>query len=148
MKEWQQKVLDQFCQSEHFCSDLFILDNGLNNQLWTVHPFAPKSNSKDLLFTSKETSGYLGQVDWYWIKCSQSLKISALARTTEVPLKYLWVQVNLHQLPAETAGIHYLRKNLPASAGNSNSGTIYLRPSQVISDVLVLQSRFLESTKN
>ena len=54
-------------------------------------------------------------------------------------VNYLRAQVNFPQLPAETAGIPYLRRFLPASAGIFTCGTVYLQPSQVYLHAPVLQ---------
>ena len=54
-------------------------------------------------------------------------------------MNYLRAQVNFRQLRAETAGNRYLRRFLPASAGNFPCETIYLRPSQVNLHAPVLQ---------
>ena len=48
-------------------------------------------------------------------------------------------QVNFCQLPAETASNRSLLGFLPAYLGNFTCGTVYLRPSQVILNALVLQ---------
>ena len=52
---------------------------------------------------------------------------------------YLWVQVNVNQLPSETAGNHYLRRFVPASEVNFTYGTVYLRPPQDILHAPFLQ---------
>ena len=47
-------------------------------------------------------------------------------------VNYLPAQLNFRQIAAETAGNRYLRRFLPASAGNFTCGTVYLQPLQII----------------
>ena len=66
---------------------------------------------------------------------SLPLNISALPCTIEASCElsfFLWVQLNFLQSPAENAGTPYLRKTLPAHAGNFTCGIIHPWPLQII----------------
>ena len=99
-------------------------DNGLKSQQGTVQTFWNKIKSSPL--TSKATSGYFGQSNWNWIKGNvhKFEKIRPDANNKNF---------------METAGNRYLRKFLPASAGNFTCETVNLRPVQVNLHAPVLQ---------
>ena len=113
-----------------FSASCFFLDNGLKSQQETVQFFWNKIKFEGF------TIDFKGNKWLFWSRCleldkrkrPEVWKNRPAREQWKLHVNYLRGQVNFPQLRSETAGNRYLRRFLPASAGNFTCETVYLRP--------------------